>query len=532
MNRSRTLRPIQFFPCAFASALLATACGGGRSDLLPTFDTGDGGIPSIPAAGDVGLLNPDSGSGQGGSGGSNAGGQGGSGGSNAGGQGGSGGSNAGGQGGSGGSNAGGQGGSGGSNAGGQGGSGGSNAGGQGGSGGTPPPATPYTPPPFQVIQTPDGNVTVPTPPTSEPPFCLSIPPFGFGDVTQVKLDTGTTVPLNISQNVGLLSSGSIGYANGYAFYCDENNLLRRTHLDTDTTDFAPVVCDGLMTQGSRLFVFSGFTGDVDIYRSFSDAQAERVERTISITSQRAVTSLRGNEIFMSFNQGPEVIVASAENGRIVRTLTLEGYSGAIEGHVALGNELYVATSSQTLQVFDAVTGRSLRTINTDRQLGGLTCTSVNAASRVEGEPQITVDCGNDPSPSIFLSAERETPEVFILGSYEPRNNQPITVNVNRKTPLILVLSSYESSTWNVRAASDTNIQRILVNGANALTVSGPPGVGIDTYTGSDQLACPPFFWPRDRECDARALRGAVSARTNRLMSAFAGCYAPSSFTID
>lgn len=393
------------------------------------------------------------------------------------------------------------------------------------------PATPYTPPPWQTIVTPDGStVVIANPPTNDQPSCIAVTGFS-GGVAAIDLDTGAKSSLG-SGAFGSVGQSSIGFAEGFVYYCDDNGTLARMPTAGGTAESAPVPCDSVAAQGSRLFVLTARQQRITVYRNFVDAMAERSERLITPSEAGLLMNVRDLEIFVSHHTGNEVRVMSTETGASLRHIALEGHDDAIHGLVVRGGELFVSTRDGVIKVFDATNGRLLRTLTGEGDVQGLACTGRNSAPPADGPPKLAFTCGGGGyQPSFYVSTERESPEVYIVGIYEGANGQ-MNVNVNRREPLILVLSAYAATTWNINAASGTNILRVLVNAQAPQTVNGPAGVAVDRYEGASALACMPHVWPLRGSCDARELRGAVSARTNRLMTGFGGCYSGASATID
>jgi hypothetical protein len=107
------------------------------------------------------------------------------------------------------------------------------------------------------------------------------------------------------------------------------------------------------------------------------------------------------------------------------------------------------------------------------------------------------------------------------------------VHVRRTTPHVLVLSSYEPTIWTIDASSGARIESIILNGYHPQRVAGvPPGVPVINRSGSGYLSACAVVWPGDSGgCDTPALITGLRQLTSREVTAFAGCYRATEFTL-
>ncbi len=138
------------------------------------------------------------------------------------------------------------------------------------------------------------------------------------------------------------------------------------------------------------------------------------------------------------------------------------------------------------------------------------------------------------SPSTYDSGVSTTPELHIVGVYEPDpRGTSITVDVDRAADVKLVLSSYEPTTWIINASSRTNLTDVVVNGYNASTVTGAGSATVTyrTTPGSYWSACA-YGWPSTTGgCDTPSLVAAAEAWAGVATRGFVGCYKSSAFTV-
>jgi hypothetical protein len=129
----------------------------------------------------------------------------------------------------------------------------------------------------------------------------------------------------------------------------------------------------------------------------------------------------------------------------------------------------------------------------------------------------------------------------VFGIYESRSDHgsgyhptgEATVHVRRTVPHVLVLSSYEPTKWTIDAAPGARLERIILNGYHPQTVDGvPAGVPVVNRSGQGYLSACAYKWPGDDQgCDTARLVSGVESLTSRKLTAFAGCYRGTEFTL-
>ncbi len=129
----------------------------------------------------------------------------------------------------------------------------------------------------------------------------------------------------------------------------------------------------------------------------------------------------------------------------------------------------------------------------------------------------------------------------MLGVYETRGDRApgvhieggAMVRVRRTAPHVLVLSSYEPTFWVVDAVAGHRIERIVMNGHHPQPAAVPPGVEVVDRSGPGHIAACAYKWPGDRQgCNTAGLALGLHELTSREITAFAGCYRASAFTVE
>jgi hypothetical protein len=131
--------------------------------------------------------------------------------------------------------------------------------------------------------------------------------------------------------------------------------------------------------------------------------------------------------------------------------------------------------------------------------------------------------------------------MVVFGIYESRSDHSYgyhptgtaTVHIRRTVPHVLVLSAYEPTKWTLDVAPGARIERIILNGYHPQKVGGvPAGVPVVDRSGSGYLSACAYQWPDDDQgCDTPALVSGVEGLTSRKLTAFAGCYRGTEFTL-
>jgi hypothetical protein len=147
---------------------------------------------------------------------------------------------------------------------------------------------------------------------------------------------------------------------------------------------------------------------------------------------------------------------------------------------------------------------------------------------------LTTACSSGSLPSVYDGPCGGRAELHIVGQYQPDADGSVEVTVSRSgIPVILSLTSYEPTVWNVVAAPDTVIERVILDGYNAQSVVGlPPGTPVLDRSGPGRGVACAYEWPRDRGgCDTERLVESLRRETGLEPSSFAGCYEGSRYTI-
>lgn len=167
------------------------------------------------------------------------------------------------------------------------------------------------------------------------------------------------------------------------------------------------------------------------------------------------------------------------------------------------------------------------------------------AAQGDSPPKLTIhDCAisSGYSASSYTAPAAGGPELVVFGIYESRGDHSAgyhpegtaTVHVRRKTPHILVLSSYEPTLWTLDIAPGAKLEGIILNGYSRQRVAGvPSGVQVTDRSGSSSLSACAYKWPADDQgCDTQKLVSGLRALTGQEVTAFAGCYRATEFTVE
>lgn len=135
--------------------------------------------------------------------------------------------------------------------------------------------------------------------------------------------------------------------------------------------------------------------------------------------------------------------------------------------------------------------------------------------------------------SSYMTEMPASPEMHIIGIYEPSSTGKVNVHVKRPGTMSLVLSSYSSVAWQVTTDPGVNLQYIVVNGYESATLSAPPGIKTKIVTFIDNGMYLEGFghqWPGNSE--TQKLVAGAQADTGLALTSFSGCYAGESFTLE
>jgi hypothetical protein len=130
-------------------------------------------------------------------------------------------------------------------------------------------------------------------------------------------------------------------------------------------------------------------------------------------------------------------------------------------------------------------------------------------------------------------------QLHVVGIYEAANatgtdrrEGKVDVRVTRPGPSVLMLSSYEPTTWNVIVEPGAYVERVILSGYHAQSVSAPEGTPIESYNAygeGGQYIGIGYDWPSH---DTRHLVEVAQGLTGLTLTSFRGCYTSSSFEID
>lgn len=176
---------------------------------------------------------------------------------------------------------------------------------------------------------------------------------------------------------------------------------------------------------------------------------------------------------------------------------------------------------------------------------------IGVSSDVESEPTerradalVSVrDCAVEAGYAVVQRVARTgAPELHVLGVYESADHAfgvhtrgEAVVEVRRSVPMVLVLSAYEATHWTIRAADQTEIEQVILNGYYQQTASVAPEVEVidrsDFASGKPMLSdC--GYGDDEGGCDTRSLIHGAEQLTGQALTSFTGCYHASSFLID
>jgi hypothetical protein len=174
--------------------------------------------------------------------------------------------------------------------------------------------------------------------------------------------------------------------------------------------------------------------------------------------------------------------------------------------------------------------------------GGAVVVPTEAEPVCASRPALTIqDCAS--MVSTYTRPEQEGPELVVLGIHESRGDYSpgfhpegtATVQVRRTRPHILVLSSYEPTLWRLEVGPGARLEGIILNGYYAQRVEGvPSGVSVTNRSGQAALSACAYVWPASssgQACDTQKLVAGLRQLTSREVTAFAGCYRATGFTV-
>lgn len=158
-------------------------------------------------------------------------------------------------------------------------------------------------------------------------------------------------------------------------------------------------------------------------------------------------------------------------------------------------------------------------------------------------PRLTVeDCATDQGYEVssHIDPTPSAAEMLVLGIYEPREETRqgaddegvATVRVARTVPHVLVLSAYARTHWRIEVAPGARIEQVVLNGAEPQRITGVPrDVPVVERIGDQGFGSGAYEWPGDDATLRRLVEGLRDV-VGREVTAFAGCYLASTFTVE
>ncbi len=151
--------------------------------------------------------------------------------------------------------------------------------------------------------------------------------------------------------------------------------------------------------------------------------------------------------------------------------------------------------------------------------------------------------------SSYLNDVPPTPEIHVIGVYETighsfqqhvTGSATVRIKYNHSAPMkpiTLVLSSYEATNWNIQRDPGAIVEKVVLNGYYAQSVTGLSGVPVSTYTyagGGPTLGGSNYAYAWPLSTGGSSTQGLLANLENLLgsrISSFTGAYQASSFSI-
>jgi hypothetical protein len=159
------------------------------------------------------------------------------------------------------------------------------------------------------------------------------------------------------------------------------------------------------------------------------------------------------------------------------------------------------------------------------------------------------DCAISGGDEVDTYTPGALPELYLIGAYTADfdNNGGIDdahVHVSAGS-MILALSAYDRTHWTITADAGAVVERIILVGYHLQTVDAPPGTVVESHTyDGGELVLPSFCgytWPPEgddcdltlaQDCCTDNLIEYIEGLSGRTLTAFAGCYLASEFTVN
>ena len=168
--------------------------------------------------------------------------------------------------------------------------------------------------------------------------------------------------------------------------------------------------------------------------------------------------------------------------------------------------------------------------------------SAGAGTGVAGSSDEGTDSGGlPPSPGAAmpagdcedLSTHVEGPavtELHVFGVYGSDQGAPIVVEIDRVgVPLVVALVAYDPVVWTLELADGVALEQVVLAGYNDQVVSGYGDAFVTDGSGLSYCA---MQWPGDAECETQTFIDWAAMVSGAEFVSFAGCYAPSSFSLE
>lgn len=225
-------------------------------------------------------------------------------------------------------------------------------------------------------------------------------------------------------------------------------------------------------------------------------------------------------------------------------------TGGSTGGATTSTSSSSSTGDTTESVDPGSTGSSTSTTGSTGSTGDTTgttgeSTTGESTGTTEGSTGDTTGEVMEPPPILdamciandlttFVEPMPQAEELHIVSVYQATNNA-ITVDITRTgVPMTLVLSSYEPVAFTLTLAPGVLLDHVILNGYEPHSVQGQGGAMVTDLSGQfNYLAACGYFWPmNDGGCDTPGLVMGAEQLTGLQLTAFAGCYEGSSFSID
>jgi hypothetical protein len=187
---------------------------------------------------------------------------------------------------------------------------------------------------------------------------------------------GTTLPFTHDIS-------SLGLANNHLLWCESFANVLALDLATNEIKQVAIDCDGVTSDGQRVYVQSMLTQSLTEFDSLEKLLGNSPTRTLPASWATRIGAGEGR-LLAAWHSAPEVLSIDLATGADT-AIKLEGYDGWIFGLAEVGGSIYVNGGwvEQGIRVYDAA-GTLLNTLAPDRFLAGLAC---GAGSQPQPPPE-------------------------------------------------------------------------------------------------------------------------------------------------